>query len=178
MPNYIRNSKAGATYFFTINLHDRQSNLLITHINELRKAYQKVQQKMPFITDAIVILPDHIHALWTLPDNDTDYPTRIRLFKSYFTRQLLATLKHTNNRSRKRQKETGVWQRRYWEHTILDDMDYNRHMDYIHYNPVKHGHAVSPADWEYSTFHSEVKSGRYDLYWAGGDGAESAFGER
>lgn len=73
MPNYIRNRNSGATYFFTINLHDRQSNLLITQVNELRQAYQKVQQKMPFTTDAIVILPDHIHALWTLPDNDTDY---------------------------------------------------------------------------------------------------------
>lgn len=73
MPNYIRDRNSGATYFFTINLHDRQSNLLITQVNELRQAYQKVQQKMPFTTDAIVILPDHIHALWTLPDNDTDY---------------------------------------------------------------------------------------------------------
>ena len=178
MPNYIRNQKSGAAYFFTINLYDRQSDLLITHINELRQAYQKVQQTMPFTTDAIVILPDHIHALWTLPDNDTDYPTRIRLFKSHFTRQLPAHLKHTNNRSRKRQKESGIWQRRYWEHTIQDDMDFNRHMDYIHYNPVKHAHAASPADWEYSTFRREVKSGHYDLDWAGSDGAELDFGER
>ena len=137
MPNYIRNQKSGAAYFFTINLYDRQSDLLITHINELRQAYQKVQQTMSFTTDAIVILPNHIHALWTLPDNDTDYPTRIRLFKSHFTRQLSAHLKHTNNRSRNRQKESGIWQRRYWEHTIQDDMDFNRHMDYIYYNPVK-----------------------------------------
>lgn len=178
MPNYIRNKNSGATYFFTINLHNRQSDLLITQINELRQAYQKVQQKMPFITDAIVILPDHIHALWTLPNNDIDYSTRIRLFKTYFTRQLLANLEHTNNRSRKRQKETGVWQRRYWEHTIQDDIDFNRHMDYIHYNPVKHGHVVSLADWDYSTFNREVKSGRYDLDWAGSDCGQSDFGKR
>lgn len=178
MPNYIRNYQKGASYFFTINIRDRQSQLLTTYIDELRLAYQKTQQKMPFTTDAIIILPDHIHALWTFPENDNDYPTRIRLLKSYFSRKLPAHVKQTNNQSRQGKSETGVWQRRYWEHTIQNEIDYNRHMDYIHYNAVKHGHAKNPADWKHSTFMREVDNGRYDLNWAGDDYEDSRFGER
>ena len=178
MPNYIRNYQAGASYFFTINISDRQSQLLTTYIDELRLAYQKTQQKMPFTTDAIIILPDHIHTIWTLPENDNDYPTRIRLLKSYFSRQLPAHVKRTNNQSRQGKSETGVWQRRYWEHTLQNEIDYNRHMDYIHYNAVKHGYAENPADWKHSTFMREVDNGRYDLNWAGDDYEDSRLGER
>ena len=178
MPNYIRNYQAGATYFFTINLNDRNSQLLITYIRELRLAYRKVQQKMPFITDAMIILPDHIHALWTLPDNDRDYSTRIRLFKSHFSRQLPGHLKQTENMSRQKHKETAIWQRRYWEHTIKDELDYNRHMDYIHYNAVKHGYVSSPIEWEYSTFKREVENGHYDANRASINDENMEFGER
>lgn len=178
MSNYIRNYQTGATYFFTINLRDRASSLLTIYIDELRLAYQKVQQKMPFTTDAIIILPDHIHAMWTLPQNDYDYSTRIRLFKSHFSKQLPVQIKQTNNKSRQKRGETGVWQRRYWEHTIRDELDYQRHMDYIHYNAVKHGYVDSPMLWQYSTFRREVNKGRYDLYWADAQSHGLEFGER
>lgn len=169
MPNYVRNQQAGATYFFTINLLDRQKSTLIDYICELRQSYSKVQQRYPFKVDAMVILPDHIHALWSLPQNDLDYSKRIRLFKTHFTKQLPSSLKLTGNQSRQDKQESGVWQRRFWEHTIRSAKDFDRHMDYIHYNPVKHGYVDCPADWTYSTFLREVNAGRYDLNWAGND---------
>lgn len=168
MKNYRRNRQAGATSFFTLCLNNRQGSLLTDYIDELRLAYRKTQLKMPFITEAMVILPEHIHALWTMPINDDNYPTRIRLLKSHFSRQLPQSLKQTDNKSRMNRKETGIWQRRYWEHTIRDGLDFNRHMDYIHYNPVKHGLVASAANWEFSTFSREVKKGRYAKNWAAG----------
>lgn len=166
MKNYRRNRQAGATYFFTLCLDDRRSSLLIDYIDELRKAYQKTQSKLPFTTEAMVILPDHIHALWTMPNHDDDYPTRIRLFKSHFSRQLPQSVKRTSSVSRMNRQETGVWQRRFWEHTIRDELDFNNHMDYIHYNPVKHKLVSQAADWAYSSFLREVKKGRYAEDWA------------
>lgn len=177
MKNYRRNRQSGATYFFTLCLNDRQGSLLTDYIDELRQAYRKTQLKMPFITEAMVILPEHIHALWTMPINDDDYPTRIRLLKSHFSRQLPQSVKKAGNTSRMNRKETGVWQRRYWEHTIRDQLDFNRHMDYIHYNPVKHGLVTSATDWEFSTFWREVKKGRYVKDWADGGFDDIDMGE-
>lgn len=165
MSNYRRNKQAGATYFFTLCLHDRRSTLLTDYIDVLRLAYRKTQNKKPFITEAMVVLPEHVHALWTLPENDADYANRIRLFKSHFTRQLPNELKQTTNANRQKHKQTGVWQLRYWEHTIRDEQDFINHVNYIHYNPVKHGYVKHVKDWEYSTFHKHVKNGVYDEDW-------------
>lgn len=165
MSNYRRNKISGASYFFTLCLRNRQSKLLTEHIQELRIAYKKTQTKKPFVTEAMVVLPDHLHALWTLPENDADYPNRIRLFKSHFTRQLPRNLKKTNNKNRQKHGQTGVWQLRYWEHTIQSEQDFINHVDYIHYNPVKHGHVRQVKYWEYSTFHQHVNRGIYDKNW-------------
>lgn len=165
MKNYRRNRQAGATYFLTLCLNDRRSSLLTDYINELRQAYRKTQLKMPFINEAIVILPDHIHALWTMPDNDDNYPDRVRLFKSYFSRQLPQSVKQTKHSSRIDRKETSIWQRRYWEHTIRDESDFGNHMDYIHYNPVKHGYASNPQDWQYSTLRKLIEESIYPSDW-------------
>lgn len=162
---YRRNLQQGGTYFLTLCLADRNSDLLITHIDRLRFAYQKIQTKMPFKTEAIVILPDHIHALWTLPQDDCDYSNRVRLFKTYFTKQLDLQSKLTHHASRLSKNESGIWQRRFWEHTIRDEQDFYNHFNYIHYNPVKHGWVKSPKDWQFSTFHKMVEQGFYPSDW-------------
>lgn len=178
MSNYRRNKHAGATYFFTLCLNDRKSSLLTQHIQELRVAFKKTKLKKPFTTEAMVVLPDHLHALWTLPEDDADYTNRIRLFKSHFTRQLPNELKHTNNINRQKHNQTGIWQLRYWEHTIKNEQDFINHLNYIHYNPVKHGYVEYVKDWQYSTFHKYVNSGIYNENW-GSDFMESKtdFGE-
>ncbi len=177
MSNYRRNKQSGATYFFTLCLRDRKSRILVDYINVLRLAYRKTQNKKPFTTDAMVILPDHIHALWTLPMDD-DYANRIRLLKSHFTRQLPVKIKQTNNKNRQSHCQTGIWQLRYWEHTIRDERDFINHMNYIHYNPVKHGYVNNVKDWQYSTFHQCVKKGVYDGDWGSNiDEITGDFGE-
>lgn len=179
MPNYLRNYAKNSTYFFTFCLYNRQSKLLIENIDSLRLAYQKIQQKMPFYTEAMVVLPDHIHMLWTLPINDIDYSTRIRLFKTHFSKQLDSSIKLPTTLSQKNKKEIGIWQRRFWEHTIQDEQDFINHMNYIHFNPVKHGWVKNVCDWQYSTFHREVKLGRYSNNWGNEtlNFADMAFGE-
>ena len=119
--------------------------------------------------DAIVLLPDHLHCLWTLPDGDTNYSMRWGLIKKEFTKQArnMVGAAHPTE-SRQRHREAMVWQRRFWEHQIRDDEDWRRHMDYIHYNPVKHGYVNAPKDWKLSSFHRHVKSGLYDENWGGG----------
>ncbi len=178
MSNYRRNKQSGATYFFTLCLQDRKSRILVDYIDALRLAYRKTHHKKPFITEAMVILPDHIHILWTMPMNDDDYANRIRLFKSHFTRQLPATIKQTDNKNRQAHKQTGIWQLRYWEHTIRDERDFTNHINYIHYNPVKHGYVKDVVDWKYSTFHRYVKSGLYEQDWGSNIGEITGdFGE-
>ncbi|MFW2177371.1 MULTISPECIES: REP-associated tyrosine transposase [unclassified Moraxella] len=163
--SYRRNFQQGGTYFLTLCLADRKSDLLVENIATLRLAYQKIQDKMPFYTNAIVIMPDHIHLLWTLPVDDSDYSSRIKLLKNYFTRQLPLNLKHTSNLSRKDKNEQGIWQRRFWEHTIRDEFDYNSHVEYIYFNPVKHGYVKNVKDWQFSSFHRDVKKGIFTLDW-------------
>ena len=153
--NYRRAFTQGGTYFFTLTLANRQSQLLTKHIGALRQSIRRVKTTHPFLMDAIVILPEHLHLMLTLPKNDEDYPNRISRIKANFTRQIP---KHeTVSESRLRKGERGIWQRRYWEHQIRDDSDYNNHINYIHYNPVKHGHVTSPIDWPYSSIHRYIR---------------------
>jgi putative transposase len=175
--NYRRNFVPGGSYFFTVNLADRRSRMLTEHINALRSAFRDVRTRHPFNIDAVVVLPDHLHAIWTLPEGDADFALRWRLLKSAFSRSLPET--EQVSASRQSKGERGVWQRRYWEHTLRDDADYAAHVDYIHFNPVKHGYVDRVKDWPYSSFHRMVRLGVYPQDWAG-DQHESqrGFGER
>ena len=163
MRTYLRDRTPGGCYFFTVNLADRKRSTLTEHIDALRDAFRRTLADHPVQVDAIVVLPDHLHCLWQLPAGDTDYPKRWRLIKARFAEQVADDV--LPNASRRRRGERGVWQRRYWEHLIRDDADHARHLDYIHFNPVKHGHAASARDWPYSSFHQWVARGVYTEDW-------------
>lgn len=165
MANYRRNQIVGGTYFFTVNLIDRNSSMLVENVILLRNSIAQVMQKHPFKIDAMVVLPDHIHAIWTLPMDDADYATRWRLIKTHFSRNFPKIEKLSDSRINKR--ERGIWQRRYWEHTIKDERDFSNHVDYIHINPVKHGYVNKATDWPYSSIHTYIKSGKLPSHWAG-----------
>jgi putative transposase len=152
MPNYRRLYVPGATYFFTVNLRDRRRRLLTEEIPALRASWADVAKQHPFETIAMVVLPEHTHFIWRLPERDDDFTTRIRLLKSGFTRRLCA-----NDKAQGRKGERNVWQRRYWEHMIRDAEDLDAHIAYIHWNPVKHGHVNDPDDWPLSTWHEWKK---------------------
>jgi len=160
---YRRLKHQGGCYFFTVNLADRQKTLLTDHIDILRSVMRKVRQTHPFHIDAIVILPDHLHAIWTLPSGDDNYAMRWMLIKSNFSRQLPKS--EYINPSRLKKRERGIWQRRYWEHLIRDQRDYAQHVDYIHYNPVKHGYTQIAAEWPYCSIHDWIKCGILDKHW-------------
>ncbi len=146
MRTYKRLKIEGACYFFTVNLANRTGNdLLIREIGALRGAFRQTRTSHPFEIDAIIILPEHLHAIWQLPPGDNDFSTRWRLIKSRFSQRIDAGERMSASRARK--GERGIWQRRFWEHAIRDDSDYARHVDYIHYNPVKHGHCEQASDW-------------------------------
>jgi putative transposase len=153
-------------------LANRSSKLLIEEIDRLRRAYRAVQERRPFETIAVCVLPDHNHALW---ENDRDYSARWSLVKSGFSRGIDA---QPRSQSKVSKREKGIWQRRYWEHAIRDDVDLERHVDYIHFNPVKHGHVARVVDWPHSSFHRFVQRGLLEADW-GGDlkNIEGAFGE-
>ena len=177
MTNYRRSRIAGATYFFTVNLADRSQSLLIEHVASLRAAFKNARLRHPFVVDAIVVLPDHLHAIWTLPPDDSDFALRWRLIKTTFSRNLPLT--EGRSASRQTKHERGIWQRRYWEHLIRDDADFSRHVDYIHMNPVKHGLVNRVADWQHSSFNRYVKSGILPIDWAGDTALdEVSYGER
>ena len=173
---YRRNFIPGGSFFFTVNLFDRRSHLLTERIDLLRQAFRYARARHPFTLDAIVILPEHLHAIWTLPPGDADYATRWRLIKTEFSRGSAAAERRSNSRMRKR--ERGIWQRRYWEHTLQDDGDFERHCDYIHFNPVKHGHVSTVNEWPYSSFRRFVELGVYPVDWASWQGDDGDFGER
>ena len=164
MPDYRRRRVPGGCYFFTLNLLDRRSSLLTDHIDALRDAIAHVRAAHPFHIDAMSVMPDHLHAVITLPVGDADFSTRWSLVKARFSRSIPAG--ESISRSRDRKRERGIWQRRFWEHAIADDDDYIHHIDYTHYNPVKHGHVTRPIDWPYSTFHQYVAQGILDPHWA------------
>jgi putative transposase len=165
MSRYRRVKIAGGTFFFTVVLADRSSNLLIQHIDRFRRTYQSVHNLRPFETIAICILPDHLHAVWSLPQGDADFSLRWSMIKSGFTRGLPADAVRTA--SDRRRRERGIWQRRYWEHAIRDDSDLARHVDYVHYNPVKHGYVSRVRDWPHSSFHRFVERGDLPVDWGG-----------
>jgi putative transposase len=163
MRTYTRAFTPGGTFFFTVNLADRSQMLFIDHIAELRESVRKVRDEHPFHIDAMVVMPEHIHAIWTLPPGDTDYPTRWTLIKAGFSRKLP---KGENiSASRIKKGERGIWQRRYWEHQIRDENDFARHVDYIHYNPVKHDYVKSPCDWTNSSIHRFIREGLLPANW-------------
>jgi putative transposase len=174
MVNYRRNFVPGGTYFFTVTIRDRHSRQLTRSIDVLRQAFRKTLDARPFSCDAIVILPDHLHTIWTLPPGDMDYPGRWKAIKSNFSRGL----EKSGIPVEKRQDGSSlVWQRRYWEHTIRDNDDLNRHIDYIHINPVKHGWVKHVADWPYSSFHRYVRQGLLPLDWASNTLSDTTWGE-
>ncbi len=176
MPDYRRNRISGGTYFFTVNLDDRRSSLLVDRVDALREAVRRVRSARSFHIDAWVVLPDHMHCLWTLPPGDADFSGRWRAIKTGFSKAIPSTEERSPARIRK--DERGVWQRRYWEHTIRDDRDYAAHMDYIHFNPVKHGLATSPSDWQFSSFRVCVARGLYPADWAAPSDEPIETGER
>ena len=177
MTDYRRNFVPGGSFFFTVNLAERRLSLLTSHIDELRAAIRETRRHHPFKINAIVVLPDHLHSVWTLPDGDADFAMRWRLIKSAFSRRLPRGERISASRAAK--SERGIWQRRYWEHTIRDESDFARHVDYIHINPVKHGLVTPVRDWAHSSFHRMVKLGIYPEDWAGDvSGSDEEFGER
>ncbi len=167
MPDYRRNRVVGGSYFFTVNLRDRRSDLLVLGIETLRTAVRITRARHSFHIDAWVVLPDHMHCVWTLPPDDFDFPIRWQMIKALFSRSMPRA--EVRRASLVRKRETGIWQRRYWEHTIRDEQDYAAHMDYVHFNPVKHGLAASAADWQFSSFF------RNDVYLVSGRPGNAAF---
>ena len=159
-----------------MNLLDRRSNLLVTRIDALREAARQVRARAPFHIDAWVVLPDHMHCLWTLPEGDANFSGRWRAIKTAFVKSL--PIGEPRSRVMTSRGERGIWQWRYWEHTIRDDRDFAAHMDYTHFNPVKHGLVAHPADWAYSSFHRCVGSGLYPAGWRGGSDEPQRTGER
>jgi putative transposase len=175
MVNYRRNLVRGGTYFFTVALANRLSSALVENVGLLRQAFQKTRVEKPFEIDAIVILPEHLHAIITLPPADADYSGRWRRVKSLFTRAIVNSGASVTRDSR---GEYQLWQRRFWEHTIRDDTDFERHVDYIHFNPVKHNLALRVVDWPHSSFHRYVRDGVLPNDWAGVHrDANGSFGE-
>ena len=176
MPDYRRNRVPGGTFFFTVNLLERRSRLLVDRIDALREAVRKVRAQPRFHIDCWVVLPDHKHCIWTLPPGDTDYPSRWKAIKIAFAKAIPKTERLSPVRLAK--GERGIWQRRYWEHAIRDDDDYARHVDYVHFNPVKHKHVARVCDWPFSSFHNFVEAGIYPLDWAGDATEQWLVGER
>jgi putative transposase len=176
MVAYRRNFQRGGTYFFTVTLADRRSTVLVDHVEVLRAAFRAARRERPFAIDAVVVLPEHLHVLMTLPSNDADFSGRWRRVKGHFSRALIAA---ETSRKRRPNGELALWQRRFWEHTICHENDFSQHVDYIHLNPVKHGLVACVRDWPHSSFHRYVSQGLLPVDWAGhaGDSARS-FGER
>ena len=165
---YRRAQTNGGTYFFTVATFKRKKILTEPeNVKILRDAFQCVMDKHPFAIDAFVLLPDHLHCIWTLPKNDHNFSTRWRLVKSYFSRKCDERFKRPRQGSRRNKKEQAVWQRRFWEHLIRDEKDMINHVEYIHYNPVKHGLTVAPTELEYSSIHRYRPDGEYGHSWGG-----------
>lgn len=157
MPNYRRLFVPGGTYFFTANLASRGDDLLTSEIDALRAAYRTVMSEMPVHTGAIVVLPDHIHAVWTLPDGDCDFPTRWKRIKREFT--VIVAQRRPRSLSKRQKGEAGIWQRRYWERLIRNDAEYAAALRYARDNPVKHGLVRRAVDWPYSSVHRDIRAG-------------------
>lgn len=149
--------------------------LLVERIDALGAAFRAVRQRHPFHMDAVVVLPDHLHCVWSLPDGDVDYSTRWGLIKAHFSRGVERG--ERRSASRIKRGERGIWQRRFWEHCLRDEGDYARHVDYIHWNPVKHGYVQRVAGWPHSSFQRHVARGAYPVGWGGGEPGGITAGE-
>ncbi|MBC3806436.1 transposase [Undibacterium seohonense] len=168
MSRYRRSLLAGGTYFFTVVTYRRQAILCDEMLrNALRSAIESVRASRPFTIDAWVLLPDHLHCIWTLPEGDADFSARWMMIKRKVSIACAAQYKRAEwlTASKQKHRESTIWQRRFWEHQIRDDEDYTKHLDYLHYNPVKHGLINQAKDWQYSSFHRYAKSGLYDENW-------------
>lgn len=191
MSRYIRVRAPGATFFFTVNLAQRGGDLLLREIATLREAVRDTRADRAFGIDAWVVLPDHLHAVWTLPTGDTDFSGRWAAIKSRFTMALCragdrppsdlpvvqsGTYAGLKPGLRVAKREAAVWQRRFWEHTIRDEGDYAAHLAYCWGNPVKHGLVARPVDWPFSSIHRDIRAGRVPPEWLGGI-ADGEFGE-
>jgi REP-associated tyrosine transposase len=164
MVHYRRNLVPGGTFFFTVTLADRRDTTLVDRITALRDAFRVARSERPFAVDAIVVLPDHLHAMMTLPSGDADFSGRWRRIKALFTHRVV---REGLAVERNRRGEFALWQRRFWEHTIRDEADFARHVDYIHFNPVKHGLVSRVGDWPHSSFHQYVRRGVLPADWGG-----------
>ena len=165
-----RRARTGPTYFFTLVAYARQPILCDAPVRSaLRRALQDVRITRPFEIDAWVLMPDHLHCIWTLPDGDVDYSTRWALIKNSVSRfaEVARALNSAVSASRVKHRDSAIWQRRFYEHEIRDERDFERHMDYVHFNPVRHGHAASVIAWPFSTFHRYVREGVYPPDWGG-----------
>jgi len=172
---YRRAFHQGACYFFTLNPADRSKHLLVDYVEVLRQAVRDVRNNHPFEIIAWTVLPDHLHAVWQLPQGDTDFSTRWGLIKANFSRAL--PKEESVSVSRRSRGERGIWQRRFWEHLIRDERDLQLHVDYTHYNPVKHGHVQCVVDWPYSSFHLYLKRGWVTSDWGCSGTFDGNFGE-
>lgn len=175
MPAFRRNRVAGGRYFFTLALADRRSDFLVREVDALRASVSRVVTLYPFHIDAWVVLPEHLHAVWTLPGGDAESSTRwISIKRGFF-----ASIAKSESRSVSRiaKGERGFWQRRFWEHTVRDAADFARHIDYVHFNPVKHGLVGNAVDWPFSSFRHAVTRGEYPTNWGGGKDAVGEYGE-
>ena len=175
MVRYRRNFVPGATYFFTVTVHDRRSSVLTDNVAALRHAFRVTRRERPLTVDAIVVLPEHLHTVMTLPNADADFSGRWRRIKSLFSRLVSKRMPL----ERDARGEYALWQKRFWEHTIRNDADFERHVDYIHFNPMKHALVPQVRDWPYSSFHRYVRLGILPQDWAGDARATSqGYGER
>ena len=163
MVNYRRSFVFGGTFFFTVTLRNRKSTILVDHINLLKDAFQTIKTQHPFQTKAYVILPDHLHMIWQLPQGDSNYSQRWKKIKTLFSKSVhksgLPLMKTKHN-------EFYLWQRRFWEHAIRDEKDFENHFNYIHYNPIKHGLVESLHQWPHSSFHHYLHVGKLSENWS------------
>ena len=173
MSRYIRSRQSGGTFFFTVVAFNRMPFFTNDDFRQaLRESITETRQYHPFIIDAWVLLPDHLHCIWTLPDDDNNFSIRWGKIKAGVSRRLDSGIRPQSSKH-----ESAVWQRRFWEHQIRDQDDYIRHMDYLLYNPVKHGLVKCVSDWPYSSFHRLVQKGVYPVDWAASQDIDGDFGE-
>ena len=174
MPNYVRPKIAGASVFFTVALANRGSNLLVREADVLREAVRATLAEHPFQIDAWVVLPDHMHCMWTLPNADADYSIRWKKIKARFSKAI--GRKEPRSASKIVKGEAGIWQRRFWDHHVRDEGDFIMHLRYCWWNPVKHGLVEHPLEWPHSSIHRDFRLGKVEPEWAG-IGVDGAFGE-
>lgn len=166
---YRRAFTPGGSFFFTVVTEKRRPLLASAQsVDILRNAFRTVRSTRPFAVDAMVVLPDHLHCIWTLPLDDADYAIRWRQIKTWFTKHGDPAWRAEPNRARTMKREQALWQHRYWEHALRNEADFARHVEYIHYNPVKHGYATSAMEWPYSSFQHYVAADIYPADWGQG----------